>query len=150
MASIAAVAVGLWFVVSWSTYGALIGPASFLVAILLTVVSSFIRKTLAGKTGLRLGLGLSFLTLTLYLTFGPACWAMARFNTPDSQYPSVTRLFFYVYQPVATNAIFAPEPIRSASMSYMSFWMPQNVQFHDWGLGIGWSVPGWTYTIVHY
>lgn len=49
--------------------------------------------------------------------------------------PEVTRLSFYVYQPVAANAIFAPEPIRSASMSYMSFWMPQNVQFHDWGLG---------------
>ncbi len=75
---------------------------------------------------------------------------MARFNTPGSKNPVAYEVYSYVYQPIATNAVFSPEPMRSVAMRYIAWWMPNGAEFHDWGLGIGWSVPGWTYTIVHY
>ncbi len=55
--------------------------------------------------------------MSLYLSFGPAAWGMARYIAPDSTAPYLVqecsyRAFHYLFDPIATNIVFAPTPIR--------------------------------------
>lgn len=143
-----ALAISLFF--AWPSSGALIGPSLFLLFFLCSTALLFARKNAGCKRMLRLSVAsLAFIVL-LYASFGPASWAMARFNTPGSKIPWAYEAYSYVYRPIATNLIFSPAPIRSASIRYTAWWMPDGAEFHDWGIGLGWSVPGWTYTVIHY
>ncbi len=146
----AMVAIAIALVRAWPTFGPVIGPIVMMVALVTIPCFAIFRRYGIANKLFKASVTTFALTFTLYLSIGPACWAMASFNTPGTKYPLGYESFCYVYRPVATNAIFSPEPIRSASMAYMNWWMPKTATFHDWGKGIGWSVPGWTFTIIHY
>jgi hypothetical protein len=146
----ACVAIAIAMGAAWPTFGALIGPSLFLLSFAACVVFTFARRTAWGAIAFRCSMALLAVVVLLYLSLGPASWAMARFNTPGSNHPIAYETYSYIYRPIATNAIFSPEPIRSCAMGYTAWWMPNGTEFHDWGLGIGWSVPGWTYTVIHY
>ena len=139
-------AVGL----SWPSRGSQIGPSLFVLSLVLSAAIYRYRHTAWGGFVFRTAVVTLLCITLLYASFGPSSWAMARFNTPNSRYPLAYEAYSYIYCPIATNVIFAPEPLRSAAISYTEWWMPSNAQFHDWGNGIGWSVPGWTYTVIHY
>ena len=134
---------------SWQTWGAVIGPIFLLFSLNTTLVCFWVRRRPIGRLGFRLGASVfAFFTL-LYLSFGPACWLMAYTNAP-SKHPIATEVFSYIYIPITYNVINSPEPIRAWSISYLSVWMPPNAQFCDFGQGLGWNVPGSTYTVAHW
>ena len=139
---------------AWPSSGAIIGPSLFLLSTAATVVFTFLRRRPLASVMLRLSLVSLGLISLLYLSFGPASWAYAHYLTPKPAYSTIdtcaSRAYSYIYMPIATNAIFSPEPIRSWSMTYVEWWMPPGTEFCDWGRGIGWHAKPITYTVVHY
>ena len=146
----AVVGIALALMRAWSTFGAVIGPAMLMISFVAIPSFALFRRYGIASISLKVASTIFVSSVALYLSIGPACWAMASFNTPGTRHPVAYETFSYVYRPTATNAIFSPEPIRSVSMTYLNWWMPKTATFHDWGEGIGWSIPGWSYTIIHY
>ncbi|TWT77170.1 hypothetical protein Pla100_63360 [Neorhodopirellula pilleata] len=115
-----------------------------------------LRRTRAGRLVFRVSCLTLLCIAALFLSFGPACWAFVRYNTPDTKHPYWSGAFSAVYVPVATCIIFAPSPIRTVGMNYTAAWMPKGTRFHDdWEKGLGWSIdysPAKfrTYTVIHY
>lgn len=138
----------------WPSSGQIIGPVVFLLSIAATVAFAFLRRRPWAAVMLRLSLVSLVLVSLLYLSFGPASWAYARYLTPKTEYNTIDKFasetYSYIYMPVGTTAIFSPEPIRSWSMAYMAWWMPSGTKFYDWGRGIGWHAKPITHTIVYH
>ena len=134
---------------SWSVWGAVIGPNCLLLSLVASLICFFLRRYSIGRAGFQIASSIFALFTLLYLSFGPACWLMAYTDAP-SKHPVVTEVFSYVYIPITYNVVSAPEPIRSWSISYLSIWMPPNAQFCDFGQGLGYIVPGSTYTIANW
>ena len=154
-----AIAVAVATLLAWPKWGAGIGPFLLMTAPLLLLASYFFRRRRAGCMVFRVSSSMLVATSLLYLSFGPAAWAHARYLSPKCALPASSwtksneisaDAFDYIYQPIATNAIFAPEPIRSLAMSYIAWWMPNGTRFCDWGDGIGWHRNPITYTVIHY
>ena len=118
------IALGVVLALNWTQYGVLFCPVILLASIAGAMVCLFFRRHLIARIGFRTGVTIAGALILFYLSFGPACWIMASVNTPGSNYPRASSIFTYVYRPVAANVIFAPEPIRAYSMSYISWWMP--------------------------
>jgi hypothetical protein len=100
--------------------------------------------------GFRL-LGGALLTGLLYpLSLGPACWTLSWFQW-EMRYPELTRAVSWVYCPLAPVVVDGPEPVRRALKCWMRAGMPARTEFHgDWSRGVGWSNPGYTFTLWHY
>jgi hypothetical protein len=144
------VAIVVQVAIAWPSYGAVIGPSCFLAALVASVLLFFVRRSAWANTAFRCSIaGLLFIAL-FYASIGPACWAMARYSTWTMRNISVQKAYNYCYVPVATNIVFAPEPIHEASVRYVAWWMPKGAQFWEHGDGIGWEVPNYSYTMVHY
>ncbi|WP_168567270.1 hypothetical protein [Crateriforma spongiae] len=153
------VAAAVATLLAWPRWGAIIGPALLMVTLVLTLVSFFFRRRRFGLVVFGVSSSMFVATCLLYLSFGPAAWAHARFLSPKIALPASSwtksnefcaDAFNHIYQPIATNAIFTPEPIRSFAMSYVAWWMPNGTEFCDWGDGIGWHRNPVTYTVIHY
>ncbi|TWT33590.1 hypothetical protein KOR34_34220 [Posidoniimonas corsicana] len=147
-----AVALAVVLVQAWPSHGEWLGPAVLAGSFLLTTAlgaavwiaprrQRWARRALIGALAVLLSIGL------LYLSFGPACWAMAFYHPPP---PAAARLFHHVYGPIATNVVFAPPRLREACVAYLGWWMPAGADFWEVDRGIGFNVPGWSYTIISY
>lgn len=150
----AAIAMLISIAIAWPSYGALIGPALLVGSLAVALITAWVRHP-RGVTAFRMALAIFLTVVCLYLSIGPASWLMARYIAPSPKAPVLVQRWYgnaysYLYRPIATNAIFAPKPVRQISFDYMRWWMPDSVEFHDMGGGMGWSVrPGW-YTIISY
>ncbi len=137
----------------WPKFGSLIAPTVLVVSLATVTVTTLMKSK--QRTVFRLSLRLFIAISSLYLSFGPATWGMARYVGPDSTAPSLViecsyQSFQYVFEPIATNLVFAPAPIRQVGFKYLGWWMPRSVVLQDMGKGIGWSRgPNW-YTVVVY
>ena len=150
----AALAIAISIMAVWPRYGVMIAPSMLVVSFAIALITAFIghpRVKLAFRSSLILFLAVA----CLYLSIGPASWIMARYVAPTSTAPVLAqdwigRAYSHLYVPIATNAIYAPTPLRHLSFSYVRWWMPDSVEFEDMGKGMGWSEgPNW-YTIVSY
>jgi hypothetical protein len=145
----AAVAVAITIAMAWLPLGAIIGSTLFVVSIVGSMALLLARHKTWGRLIHHCSVATLLFIVFLYASFGPATWAMARYNTPVTSLHAF-KVYSFIYVPIATGLIFSPEPIRSASIRYTAWWMPNGVKFRDWGVGIGWSVPGSSYTVVSY
>jgi hypothetical protein len=81
-----------------------------------------------------------FMLLLVYVaSYGPATWALAKFNTFDTRRPTFESVYNQIYTPVTGAIITSPWPIRSIGTAYLAWWLPADVQFHDWGDGLGYT-----------
>jgi len=150
----AAFAILMFAAIAWQSQGALIGPLLLISSFAIAFTLSFATHSYA-RTGRLAAIVLFCLVVTLYLSIGPASWVMARYIIPDSNVPDIVRIwtgraYSYTYIPVATNAIYAPKPVRDLSFGYIQWWMPKSVEFDDMGYGMGWSDGLNWYTIIRY
>ena len=143
-----------WFV-AWPTSGAIIGPATLCCSFAVSVVTAFGSNPRV-KVVFRSSLVIFLAVICLYLSMGPASWFLARCGSPTPAAPSLIlngcgKAYSYLYKPIATNAIFAPEPLRKFSFNYIRWWMPDTVQFQDMeGKGIAWSDNRNWYTLISF
>jgi hypothetical protein len=102
------------------------------------------------RLGCRL-LGATVLAALLYpLSLGPACWPLSWLQW-DMRQPDVADTVSGAYTPLAPAVVFGPEPIRRVSKWWIGVGMPARTEFHgNWPKGVGWSNPGYTYTLWHY
>jgi hypothetical protein len=88
-------------------------------------------------------------TLAYPLSLGPACWAMSWFRLEDC--PEAVDAVYWTYRPLAPATVDgSPEPVRRALRWWIGVGMPARTELHDWPDGVGWSNPGYTYTLWHY
>jgi hypothetical protein len=88
-------------------------------------------------------------TLAYPVSLGPVCWAMSWFRL--EQCPEVTDGVYWTYLPLAPATVDgSPEPVRRALRWWIKVGMPARTEFHDWPKGVGWSNPGYSYTLWHY
>ena len=94
---------------------------------------------------------LSALALLAYpLSLGPACWLMSWLRLEATQ-PEVAYAVSMAYCPLGPAVVGGPEPVRRGLKWWMGVGMPSRTVFHDdWPNGVGWSNPGYTYTLWHY
>ena len=65
--------------------------------------------------------------------------------------PEVAYAVSWAYSPLAPAVIEGPEPVRRVLKWWIGVGMPARTEFHgDWSRGVGWSNPGYTYTLWHY
>lgn len=84
------------------------------------------------------------------LSLGPVCWTMSRLKC-EQRFPDVAHLISRAYAPLAPMVINGPPPVQSALKWWISLGMSSSTAFHDdWPQGVGWSQPGYTYTLWHY
>lgn len=84
------------------------------------------------------------------LSLGPACWAMSWLQA-EMRFPKVAYAMSRAYRPLAPAVIDGPEPVRRGLKWWMGVGMPARTEFHgDWSRGVGWSNPGYTFTLWHY
>ena len=84
---------------------------------------------------------------TYVFSFGPACWFMTRFDarTHDIQFRTVSRF----YEPVSLSVVRSPMWARGTIFWYLELGAPPDAVFiGGWPEGIGWSKPGYTYTLL--
>ena len=136
------------------------GPLSLLVGLLATFVGTVIGL-LAGRERIpaswtRITAAACLFLFALFASYGPATWAFATLYTADSRPEMIASTHGKIYQPVTHCVLTSPRPVRNAFVSYLAWWMPNDVTFHDWGDGIGWSsqseaAPGTgiTYTLLY-
>ena len=100
------------------------------------------------KRRLRRCMLVAVLLLTAYaLSFGPACWVMTR--TDPGHIPGLFRLVSGFYRPVAFAIIRTPPQARQPIYWYLELGASPNAKFmRGWPEGIGWSKPGYTYTVL--
>jgi Zn-dependent protease with chaperone function len=137
------------------------GPLSLLVGLSATFIGT-LTGILAGSKRIptawtRITAVVFCLLTLLFVSYGPATWMFATFYTADSRPEVVASTHRKIYLPVSHCVLSSPRPIRDVMVSYLAWWMPCDVTFHDWGDGIGWSsqskqLPGrvMTYTLLHY
>ena len=83
------------------------------------------------------------------VSLGPACWALSWLGL--EQTPEVADTVYWTYLPLAPATVDGPEPVRRALRWWIGAGMPARTEFHgDWARGVGWSNPGYTYTLWHY
>src|SRR5687767_8231993 len=88
--------------------------------------------------------------LSYTLSLGPICWSMAWLQW-EQQFPRIGYAVSSVYSPLAPAIIDGPEPVRRVLKWWLAVGMPARTEFHDdWPRGVGWSNPGWCYTLWHY
>ena len=81
------------------------------------------------------------------LSFGPACWIMTRVDPFHS--PGLVQSFSGFYRPVAFAIIRTPLWARQPIHRYLELGAPPDADFiKGWPDGIGWSKPGYTYTVL--
>jgi len=84
------------------------------------------------------------------LSLGPVCWTMSRLQL-EQRRPKVATLVARAYAPLAPMAINGPRPVQAVLKGWIGFGMSSRTAFHDdWSQGIGWTQPGYTYTLWHY
>jgi hypothetical protein len=100
------------------------------------------------RLGLRL-LGVAVLVALAYpLSLGPACWALSWLQLEEV--PAVAHYVSSAYGPLAPAALDGPEPVRRGLRWWIGVGMPGRTEFHgDWPRGVGWSNPGYTFTLWH-
>ncbi len=96
-------------------------------------------------------LGAALLAALAYpVSLGPACWALSWLRL-EMRHPAIADAVSTAYGPLAPAAVSGPEPVRGALRWWIGVGMPPGTAFHgDWPRGIGWSNPGYTYTLWHY
>ncbi|TWU43706.1 hypothetical protein Poly51_62280 [Rubripirellula tenax] len=144
---------------AWPRWGTVAGPIAVQVSIACAVVGGCLWRRSWGATLFRRSSALLLMLCLLYLSFGPASWAHARYIMPKSAMPAsswtafdefFSAAFVHIYKPVAGTAVLSPEPVRSWTMTYLAWWMPSGTRFCDWGDGMGWHRNPVTYTAIHY
>jgi hypothetical protein len=89
-------------------------------------------------------------TLAYPLSLGPACWALSWLQG-EMRFPEVAYAVSSAYSPLAPAVIDGPGPVRRGLKWWIGVGMPARTEFHgDWPRGVGWSNPGYTYTLWHY
>ncbi len=108
------------------------------------------RHAALRRWGYRL-LGLAAgVALAYPLSLGPACWTLSWVRW-DRDRPQVAFTVSCAYEPLAPMVVFGPEPVRGVMRWWLGVGMPPWTEFHgDWPQGVGWSNPGYTYTLWHY
>ena len=156
--SILFVATFVAIALAWPRSGARIGPIAlqFLLGAVLTCW--FFRHRERAAIAFRRCVLLLAVLFLFYLSFGPASGAHARYLMPKLAGPNsrwtaidtfASKTFRYIYKPVAISVIFLPEPVRDWSIAYVAWWMPRNVEFCDWGDGMGWRYETKTHAVSH-
>lgn len=138
--SIRSILLLITFLAIWPSLGAFLAPTILAISFATATVTVFMKSM--PRTVSRISFALFIATTSFYLSFGPAAWGMARYIAPDSTAPALVqefsyRAFQYLYKPIATNCLFAPEPIRQVAFDYVRWWMPRSVVLQDMGKGIG-------------
>lgn len=101
------------------------------------------------RLGFRLVGTAALVALAYPLSLGPACWALSRLQLEGV--PEVAHTVSWAYSPLAPAVIDGPEPVRRVLKWWIGVGMPARTEFHDdWPRGVGWSKPGYTYTLWHY
>ena len=144
----AVIALAISIALAWPRFGSQITAVWFWLSLLVSATLILARRTVLNKIAFRIAILSLFTVVLLFASFGPATWAMARFNTTGSKYPLANEAYRWVYHPIATNLNFSPKPLRNLGLLYTAWWMPNGAQLIDYGDGFGWNVPGWSYTIV--
>lgn len=91
-----------------------------------------------------------FLALLYPVSLGPVCWTMSRLRW-EHRHPNVALAVHKLYLPLFPTIVHGPKPVRRTGMWWIGLGMSAPTQFHDdWPDGIGWSNPGYTYTLCHY
>lgn len=81
------------------------------------------------------------------VSLGPACWGLSWFQLEVSD-TSVAYAVSVAYCPLGPVVVDGPEPVRRGLKWWMAVGMPARTEFHgDWHRGLGWSNPGYTYTL---
>lgn len=84
------------------------------------------------------------------LSLGPACWALSWFQC-EMRFPATADAVSWAYSPLAPAVVDGPGPVRRALRWWIGAGMPARTAYHgDWPRGVGWSNPGYTYTLWHY
>lgn len=100
--------------------------------------------------GFRLLMAALLLALAYPLSLGPVCWTLSRFQW-DQQHPYVAYAASRAYLPLAPTIINGPYSLQRGLKWWMGLGMSGRTEFHDdWPQGVGWSNPGYTYTLWHY
>ncbi len=88
------------------------------------------------------------LALAYPLSLGPACWTLSWLRLEG--HPEVAHTVSWAYSPLAPAVIDGPEPVRRGLTWWIGVGMPARTEFHgDWPRGVGWSNPGYTFTLWH-
>jgi len=104
--------------------------------------------TARGHLGSRLWGAAVLAALAYPLSLGPACWALSWLQWEG--HAEVAHTVSWVYSPLAPAVIDGPEPVRRVLKWWIGVGMPARTEFHgDWPRGVGWSNPGYTYTLWH-
>ena len=96
--------------------------------------------------------------LLYVLSFGPASWLLARYNTVDTPRAQACHLYRQAYWRLATAIIYSPPWVRQPAMWYVGNGMPRGTVFHAvWSDGMGWTThsrvkagKALTFTVVSY
>jgi hypothetical protein len=84
------------------------------------------------------------------VSLGPMCWTMSRMKC-EQRFPGVAHLISRAYAPLAPMVINGPRSVQGALKGWIGLGMSSKTDFHnDWSQGVGWSQPGYTYTLWHY
>ena len=103
-----------------------------------------------GRRRFRLVGAAVLIALAYPLSLGPACWTMSGLEW-EMTHPEVAYAVSWAYSPLAPAVVFGPEPVRRVLKWWIGVGMPARTGFHgDWPRGVGWSNPGYTYTLWHY
>ena len=96
-------------------------------------------------------LGATVLAGIVYpLSLGPVCWTMSRLQL-EMRFPEVSYAVSMAYSPLGQAAVEGPAPVRRGLKWWIGVGMPARTVFHsDWNRGVGWSNPGYTYTLWQY
>jgi hypothetical protein len=95
-------------------------------------------------------LGAAVLAALAYpLSLGPACWALSWLQLEGV--PEVSHTVSWAYSPLGPAVVAGPGPVRRGLKWWMWVGMPPRTEFHDdRSKGVGWSNPGYTFTLWHY
>lgn len=136
------------------------GPFALFIGLVTTLIGTATGMLFGGSripsTWTRIT-AIMFLSLAiLFASYGPATWMFATLYTADSRPEWVASTLTAIYRPVTHCVLVSPRPIRNAFVTYLSWWIPDEVSFHDWGVGIGWTSEskiapgtGMTYTLLY-
>lgn len=104
-------------------------------------------RNLTCRGTLRLSICTTVLLLTAYaLSFGPACWLMTR--TEPANNGILYRSFLVIYRPISMAIIRSPACMREPIHWYLDIGVSPDAEIVlDRGF-IGWSKPGYTYTVL--
>ncbi len=81
------------------------------------------------------------------LSLGPACWVLTRCNA--QKHDIHFRVVSKVYEPVLVSIIRSPMWARGPIIWYLELGAASDARFiKDWPEGIGWSKPGYSYTLL--